>query len=544
MKLELNPIRLLRAALVALLCCSTMLHAAQTLPDIEARLHQAVESGDVLSAQVSMLRDGQIETAIFGVLDPDDSRPPAADSAYQIGSISKVFTNLLLAEMVASGAVRYDTTIADILGEKLEFSNPALGQITLEQLATHTSGLPRLPWNLAPANPRDPYAAYDEQQLLSGLATTRAGQPLGRHSAYSNFGSGLLGYLLGRVHGGGYEQALQERVLALLGLEHTGLQPLTPIARAWTEGAVALPWSFDALAGCGALWSTSDDLIALARSWLGIRPHDLRQDVDGGKQVLARVAPGLGVTPVWHVAETDAGPVYWHNGQTYGHSAFLGIRPASGEALVLLIAGELDLTDQALAWFGFAPAADEAPVDQSVEGRYQLSPAIVIRVFSEDGAMMAQLSGQATSPIHAVDEDWYAFDIADASLRFLREDGEVSAVQLVQNGATHTAPRITDEEADQASTRSAIELDAETLADYLGEYLLAPGVSFTIRQRSGGIEARLSGQPFLSIFPRAQDIFFYRDVDAELHFERDESGRVLALVLHQGGMRQRAVRQD
>lgn len=527
---------------VLALCCQSTLQAGHVMPEIEARLQQAIEDGEVLSAQLALLREGQVETFAFGTLDPDGTTTPAGDSAYQIGSITKVFTNLLLAEMVAAGQVRYETTIQDILGDEVEFANPAVGQITLMQLATHTSGLPRMPLNFMAPDLRDPYAAYGEAQLLAGLARTRAGQILGNHSAYSNFGSGLLGYLLGRVHGDGYEAALESLVLTPLSLSHTGMQPLTPIAQAWAEGAVTVPWTFDALTGCGALWSNTSDLIALAQSWLGDRPHDLRQDFDDGKEGITQFAPGLGVTPVWHVAETTEGPVYWHNGATFGHNSFLGFRPASGEALVLLIAGELDLTGQALAWFGFSSApADEVPVDDSVVGRYQLNPAFVIRIFSGPSGLMAQLTGQPAAPLRAVDEDWYAFDIADASLRFISEDGQVTAVQLIQNGLTQTAPRIVGED-DDASTRTAIELDAETLADYLGEYILAPGVSFLIRERNGSLEVRLTGQPFLTIAPRAEDVFFYRDVDAELHFQRDETGRVVALVLHQGGLRQRAER--
>lgn len=528
---------------VLALCHQSSLQAGHVMPEIEARLQQAIEDGEVLSAHLALLREGQVETFAFGTLDPEDATAPDGESAYQIGSITKVFTNLLLAEMVAAGQVRYETTIQDILGDEVEFANPAVGQITLIQLATHTSGLPRMPLNFMPPDLRDPYAAYGEAQLLAALARTRAGQVLGNHSAYSNFGSGLLGYLLGRVHGDGYEAALESLVLTPLGLDHTGMQPRTPMAQAWAEGAVTVPWTFDALAGCGALWSTSSDLIALIQSWLGARPHELRQDFNDGKAMITHFAPGLAVTPVWHVAETDKGPVYWHNGGTFGNSSFLGFRPASGEALALLIAGELDLTGEALAWFGFSSApAEEVQVDRSVEGRYQLTPAIVIRIFSGTDGLMAQLTGQAAAPVHAVDQDWYAFDIADASLHFVREHGQVTAVQLIQNALTQTAPRIADEAVDNASTRTAIDLDPETLADYLGEYILAPGVSFVIRERNGSLEARLTGQTFLAIAPRAEDVFFYQDVDAELHFERDETGRVVALVLHQGGLRQRAER--
>ena len=80
------------------------------------------------------------------------------------------------------------------------------------------------------------------------------------------------------------------------------------------------------------------------------------------------------------------------------------------------------------------------------------------------------------------------------------------------------------------------------LGDYAGEYAFAPGVVFTVRRREAGLEAQLTGQPYLPIFPRAKDRFFYKAVDAELVFERGDDGAVAAVVLHQGGVAQRAKR--
>ena len=105
--------------------------------------------------------------------------------------------------MVLAGAALlredWDAAIGELLGSDFAFANDAVADISLLQLATHTSGLPRLPANLAPTDQLDPYKGYDEDALLQGIATARDKQPLGNHYAYSNFGVGLLGYLLGRL---------------------------------------------------------------------------------------------------------------------------------------------------------------------------------------------------------------------------------------------------------------------------------------------------------------------------------------------------------
>ncbi len=431
------------STLLIALCFQIMAHASEPLSGIHHALKQAVASGDVLSAHGTVLRGGQVAEFGFGQLDPDDDAAPDGNSAFQIGSITKVFTNLLLAEMVARGKVGYDTTIAEILGNEIEFANPAIGRITLLQLATHTSGLPRIPLNLLAVDLTDPYAGYDEQQLLAALSQTRAGQPLGSHQAYSNFGAGLLGYLLGHVHGTDYQKALSALVLEPLDLSSTGMDPAGSAASPWTDGAVVSAWSFDVLAGLGALWSTPSDLTRLAQAQLGTRAHELKQDLTANLDAVSSFAPGLAVSRVWHIAETSKGPVYWHNGATNGNASFFGVRPATEEALIVLIAGELDPTSSGLAWFGFSPSAASQPeTDEDIEGEYQLAPGVSIRIFSGNEGLLAQVSGQAPAALTAVKDDWYALDVADASLRFLREDNQAIALVLHQGGFEQRAERI------------------------------------------------------------------------------------------------------
>ena len=437
--------------LLIALCFPTMANANQPLTDLLDSLEQAVASGTALSVRGALVQGGDITEFSFGRLAPDGGAAPDGDSAYQIGSITKVFTHLLLAEMVARGKLRYETTIADLLSDEIVFADPAVGEITLLQLATHTSGLPRVPFNLMATDLTDPYANYNEQQLLTALARIGDAQVLSNQQTYSNFGAGLLGYLLGRVDGSSYGQALSAHVLEPLGLNHTGMAPTGRVASPWAGHEVVPAWTFDALAGAGALWSTTSDLVRLAQAVIGARLPELKQDVVAGLEVVVEIGDGLSVSPVWHIAETEAGPVYWHNGGTQGNTSFLGIRPATKEALIVLLAGELDATAAALGWFGFSLAAVE-------------------------------------------------------------------------------------------DTREGIEMDRQALQAYPGEYAFAPGVALTIRLQGEVLEARLGAQPFLPMIPQAVDIFFFRDVDAELHFERDSAGEIVALILHQDGMQQRAER--
>lgn len=529
------------AAATALGLATSFSVGAETATSIEAALDDAVATGEVLSGFGAVVGDDEAHYFGAGRLGPEQGPAPSATTSYQIGSISKAFTNLLLAEMVAAGAVDYDTTVAALVGDDVDFANPAVGEITLGELATHTSGLPRLPANMTFEDPADPYRDYDADKLLAAVAATRAKQPLGDHYAYSNFGLGLLGHLLGRADGRGYQRAMQARVLEPLGLDETGFEPATPPAAAWAGGEAVPAWAFDALAGAGALWSTTRDMARLARIQLEAEPRALEHEIDAEREIVAPAKAGYAVTRVWHVAETPDGPVFWHNGATAGHRSFFGFRPATGQAVVLLAAGEIDPAGLALDWFGFSPSAQEAvEIDPAIEGQYRLSSRFGIGVYSGDSGPVAQMTGQSPAPMTAIGDGWYALSVADASLRFVREDGEVTAVELVQNGRTRRAEKVADTAA--VLEREPVELDRDALRDYVGEYALGAGPVFTIRLGDEGLEARLTGQPFLRIHPRGDDVFFYRAVDAELHFERDADGRVEALVLHQGGIEQRAER--
>jgi len=528
--------RLLAAALLA------AASAAHAVPEsIADRVDAAVKDGEALSVAVAWRRGASIERHFAGVRAVDSTEAPTADTAYAIGSISKVFTNLLLAEQVEAGRVDYDTTLSEVLGGESEFANPAVGAITLEQLATHTSGLPRMPANFdGSGDPRNPYVDYGAEALNRAVAFAREGQPLGTFYAYSNFGAGLLGWLLGEAAGNGYGTALRNEVLMPLGLDDTGLVPGDNAAQAWSAGQAVPAWTFDALAGAGGLWSTTTDLMRLADVLLGDRPNPLDHALAEDFEPVAD-AGDFRVTRVWHMAATPAGPLYWHNGGTAGHRSFFGVRPATDEALAILVAGDFRPTGPGLAAFGFdPPASAPADVDASIVGEYRLGSQTG-RVFERDGALLTQLSGQSAFEITLVDDDVYRLDAVDASLRVVRDGAAVVALELIQNGEVQRADRIAEAEAEPA--RESLVLDEAALDDYIGEYTLAPQVDFTVRRGGdAGLEVQLTGQPFFPVYPSGDDVFFYKVVDAELHFQRDGDGRVDAVVLHQGGIEQRAER--
>jgi len=264
-------------------------------------------------------------------------RVTAGDAAArcEIGSVTKLFTSLLLAEMARAGEVHLEDRIADLLPGGTPLGQ-VVGAITLESLACHRSGLPRLPPGVMPRFPRgaavtDPYADIDAERLIGSLARTRVrGTPGQAPIRYSNFGAGLLGLLLGRATGLGFEATLMTRVVAPLGLVSTSFEDL-PLHQGHHRGKPVGPWHLGAMAGAGGLRANAEDLLRfleLVRD--GGSPLDdaiaetLRPRSEG------RIGVGLG----WFML--GAGDLLMHDGGTLGARSEVRFERHSGTAVVVL----------------------------------------------------------------------------------------------------------------------------------------------------------------------------------------------------------------
>ncbi len=216
---------------------------------------------------VGILRGGDQWVAGYGSFDAGQ-QPPDEDAIFEIGSVTKVFTTLVLAEMVLRGEVALDDPAQEYLPCTLQMPKWRGQEITLLHLATHTSSLPRLPRNLWKtmkdlANPYANYQVSDMYEFLSGYKLKR---PIGSGVEYSNLGMGLLGHILGLAAGKSYEELVSERILRPLGMNHTSIT-LSPdqqgrLAPGHTSrGKVTANWDLPTLAGAGALRSTAGDVL-------------------------------------------------------------------------------------------------------------------------------------------------------------------------------------------------------------------------------------------------------------------------------------------
>jgi serine-type D-Ala-D-Ala carboxypeptidase/endopeptidase len=163
----------------------------------------------------------------YGHLNQNDARPLNGGTVFEIGSVTKVFTSLLLSEMVQRGAVALNDPVAKFLPATVKVPARDGKQITLVDVATHTSGLPRMPANFAPKNPGNPYVDYSVDQLYQFPSSYKLTRDPGSHYEYSNLGGGLLGLALARRARMAYGELVRERICDPLEMNNTRIR-LTP----------------------------------------------------------------------------------------------------------------------------------------------------------------------------------------------------------------------------------------------------------------------------------------------------------------------------
>ncbi|MFH1104885.1 MAG: serine hydrolase domain-containing protein [Actinomycetota bacterium] len=285
---------------------------------------------------VGTLAGDQIEMAGLGTI--GDALDPGA-LRWEIGSITKVFTGILLAEMSVRGEVGLDDPIGRFAPAEVANRLPASDhQPTLTDLATHTAGLPRIPlaWMRRIRGSGDPYALLTEDDVWDVLGPKMA-RPRKQKMRYSNYGVGLLGHLLARAAGTTYEALVAERILAPLGMTATSAGGADPMP-GFRKKRPTPPWNFGALAGAGALRSTLPDMLTFATACIDPPSGTLGAALDLAREPVCRGRFGIsGMGLGWHVRPTPPrrlrGTV-WHNGGTYGGASFVAVNPTLRVAAV------------------------------------------------------------------------------------------------------------------------------------------------------------------------------------------------------------------
>ena len=413
-----------------------------------------------------------------GNLSNGDPRTLDGDMIFEIGSITKVFTSLLLAEMVRRKEVALDDPAAKYLPANVKLPQRSGKSITLLDLATHYSGLPPLPGNLLAKladNPRDPYPDYSVADLYRFLSGYTLPRDPGSEFEYSNLGAGLLGHVLAYRAGTDYESLIGIRVTQPLGMTDTGitLSPSMQPRMSPGHNAILAPVAnhripLDTLAGAGAVRSSANDMLIFLEALLGYRESPLAPAMNAMLEVrrpAGRTKIGLG----WLIYPTDGREIVWHNGATAGFRSFVGYDPEQRIGVVVLSNA---FTPSAVDDIGLhllnpkLPLANPEPPEpprrhaeiqidptllDNYTGRYQVTPNLVFKITRDGDRLFAQAFAQVTGQaivlpkfeLFAESEKKFFAKVADNQITFeTGPEGKATSLILHKAGRDMPAARL------------------------------------------------------------------------------------------------------
>lgn len=421
-------------------------------PDIAQILSQRIDTDKQgVGIAVALVDGTETSFTSHGILAADGA-PVDENTIFEIGSITKIFTNLLLAQLVLDGRMDLDKPVSDYLPEGSKLPQYQGQTITLFDLATHSSGLPPIPPELALADLANPYIAYKADNLAAFLAAYDLPRAPGTQYEYSNTGIALLGQAISHVADKPYAELVEERILTPLGMNDTTLVPMDAarFASGHNRMGGAVPhWDFDVFAPAGAYRSTAVDMAKFIAAASGQTDTALKPAFE---LMLTRTrpagSPNMSIGLGWMILKHPGGKIVWHNGITGGFNGFVGYERTGGKGVVVL-ANQVSQTG--IEDIGFhlidpsLPLSPQPALRQQVEidpaalpdyvGEYQLGPEFNLTVTTENGHLFVQASGQGRLELFPESPTTFFSSDVDAQVSFETDaTGTVTGLVLHQNG--------------------------------------------------------------------------------------------------------------
>jgi serine-type D-Ala-D-Ala carboxypeptidase/endopeptidase len=319
-------------------------------PDVVANIHFRVTNALTPGIVVGMVNSSGTTFSSYGVGDLDTGDLLNEDSVFEIGSITKTFTCTMLSQLILEGSMVLTNPVKEYLPANVRVPSRNGKEITLRHLVTHRSGLPRMPTNWNPADMLNPYGDYTVQQMDQFLSSYQLPRDPDASFEYSNFGMGLVGYVLTLRTGSDYEALVSERVTRPLGMGDTGIsltsRMVSHLARGYS-GVVQVPnWDFTPVfVGAGAIRSTARDLLQYIAANMGLMQTSLYPAMTNAQAVLADAFPGISIGMAWFTTPIQGDQIVWHDGGTGGYRSYAGFLRNKKLGVVVLANSDYEVDD-------------------------------------------------------------------------------------------------------------------------------------------------------------------------------------------------------
>ena len=540
--------------------------------EVKENIKKRVENGINTGIVVGLITPQGTTYYSYGVKSLETNAPVDENSVFEIGSISKTFTGILLADMVVKGDLKLDDPLQNLLPDGITAPTRNGESIKLFHLSNHTSALPRLPDNMTITNPGNPYAAYTEKHLYDFLNGYELTRDIGSQYEYSNYAVGLLGHVLASKRDLTYEELMIKVIAKPLGMENTSVaftdQMKKNLAMGHSNGLEVENWDLPTVAGAGAIRSTAVDMLKYLAANMGLEKSDLYAAMQlshknsGGKD--SNPIVGLG----WHTTVNDGVEIIWHNGGTGGYRTFSGFTKDGSMGVVVLSNSDAGVDDIGIHLLQptaalITPKAsiatklksiyDSEGVEAATKAYWDLKRTQKKEIdFSENLLNSLGYSylekGEIEKAISVFGLNVEAYpnssNVYDSYGEALLKSGDKE--KAIENYSKSVALNPGNEGGIKVlkelgvSTDNLIKeikIDDSLLQSYVGNYELAPGFVITITKEGSQMKGQATGQGQFDIFPKSENEFYLKAVVAQVTFNKNDDGEVESLTLWQGGQK-------
>jgi D-alanyl-D-alanine-carboxypeptidase/D-alanyl-D-alanine-endopeptidase len=548
------------------------LSKAQTLlsDEVKANIKLRVDNGINTGIVVGIIDGDKTQYYSYGIRSLTGKEPVDEHSVFEIGSITKTFTGIILADKVINGKMNLDDPLQKYLPEGVTAPTRNGASIKLVHLSNHTSSLPRMPGNFNPANPANPFADYTEKQLYDFLKSYALPRDIGSKYEYSNYAAGLLGHIMATMQGTTYEALMIDVIAGPLGMQNTRIA-FTPnmkknLAMGHHDGIQVENWDLTTLAGAGAIRSTTVDMLKYLRANMGKGKSKLYPAM----QLSHRNSRAEGANPIvglgWHTAASPDIDIVWHNGGTGGYRTFAGFIKGGDRGVVVLSNSTVSIDDIGLHLLN--PKAPLTVIKPSIAAKIRdiidtHGISTGLKTYRDLKIDQSEKYDFGESQLSKLGKDYLAKGETDKAIAIFSLNAEVypessdifyrlgdafmkrgDKERAIENYKKSVSLNPGNQQAIDMLKKSGIDagdviketvVDTGTLESYVGKYELAPGFILAVSREGNQLKAQATGQPEFPVFPKSKNVFYLKVVEAQLTFNQNGDGQVESVTLHQGG---------
>ncbi|OGN61243.1 MAG: hypothetical protein A3F40_02785 [Chlamydiae bacterium RIFCSPHIGHO2_12_FULL_27_8] len=308
--------------------------------ELEDVMKKCVDEGHTHGMVIGVIDENGTRFYKYGNMGINDQRPVDQNTLFETGSVTKIFTSLLLSKMVEDKEVRFDDPIEKFFPDEVTIPSYKGKKITLLHLANHTAGYPYMPENFIMSDMFNPFYEYDVKFVHDLLSNYKLTYAPGTKYQYSNISIAVLGYILSKVSNKHFEVLLQEKLLNALDMKDSKViltdEDQLKFAKAHIRNREVPHWDISDFYGAGGLHSTPKDLARFIEAYLGFYKTDLYDLLQ--KSLENRVpqdVPYLDVGSEWNITYQYTPEFMYHSGITGGHHVFVGFCPTTKKGIVL-----------------------------------------------------------------------------------------------------------------------------------------------------------------------------------------------------------------